>query len=121
MTRDRRQCGTTGEELAAAFLRARGHEILARNYRCARGEIDLITLAGDLLIFCEVRTRRTRSAGGPLESVTPAKQRQVLRVAEIFLSRHHLHAHPVRFDVVGVEIRGATVAIEHVADAFRGD
>jgi putative endonuclease len=119
MTRDRQRCGADGEALAAAFLAARDYTILARNFRCAQGEIDLIALDRRTLVFCEVRTRRTRAAGGALESVTAAKQRQVVRIASVYVARHRLHAHPIRFDVVAVEIRGATVAIEHVADAFR--
>lgn len=119
MTHDRLRCGARGEALAAAFLAARGYTIVTRNFRCAAGEIDVIALDACTLVFCEVRTRRGARHGGALESVTPHKQRQVVRVAEVYLARHRLHAHPTRFDVVAVEIRGTCVAIEHVIDAFR--
>jgi putative endonuclease len=119
VTRDRQRCGSEGERLAGAFLAARGYTIVERNFRCAAGEIDLIVLDGRTVVFCEIRTRRSRSAGSALESVTWLKQRQVVRVAEIYLARHRLHAHPTRFDVVAIEVRGATVAIEHVTDAFQ--
>jgi putative endonuclease len=72
-------------------------------------------------VFGEVRTRRGRTHGSALESVTAAKQRQVVRVAGFYLARHRLHAHPVRFDVVAVEVRGWTVTLVHVADAFRAE
>jgi putative endonuclease len=121
MTRDRRDCGREGEELAAAFLRARGYTILARNFRCRAGELDIIALDARTLVFTEVRTRRGWAQGSALESVSVAKQRQVVRVAELFLARHHLHTHPVRFDVVAVERRGSTVAIEHLVAAFGAD
>lgn len=118
VTRERLRCGAEGEEIAAAFLRARGYTILARNFRCVAGEIDVVALDARTIVFGEVRTRRGRAHGSALESVTGAKQRQVVRVAGVYLARHHLHAHPVRFDVVAVEIRGSTVTVAHVIDAF---
>jgi putative endonuclease len=119
MTRDRQQCGRDGEERAAAFLVARGFTIVARNVRAAAGEIDLVALDGDTMVFCEVRTRRSDGQGGALESVTPAKQRQVVRVAEHFLARYpRFYAYPLRFDVVAIDMRGDTAAITHVRDAF---
>ncbi len=121
MTRERLRCGAEGEAIAAAFLRARGYTIVARNVRCAAGELDLVALDRRTLVFGEVRTRRGRAHGSALESVTAAKQRQVVRVAAFYLARHRLHAHPVRFDVVGVEVRGWTVSVVHLVDAFRAD
>ena len=121
MTRDRQLCGASGEEAAAAFLRARGYTILTRNFRCQTGEIDLVALDGNTLVFCEVRTRRSAGQGSALESVGPAKRRRVIHVADCYLARHRLHAHPVRFDVVAVERRGGAVTIEHVVDAFDAD
>ena len=119
VTRERQECGRAGEDRAAAFLAARGFTILARNVRAAAGEIDVIALDGETLVFCEIRTRRSARQGGALESVTPAKQRQVVRVAEWFLGRHpELHARPIRFDVVAIDVRGERAAIAHVRDAF---
>jgi putative endonuclease len=119
MTRDRQRCGRDGEERAARHLVAHGFTIVARNVRAAAGEIDLVALDGDTVVFCEVRTRRSRGQGGALESVTPAKQRQVVRVAEHFLARHpRLHGYPMRFDVVAIDVRHEVVTISHVRDAF---
>ncbi len=119
MTRDRQRCGRDGEERAAAYLAARGFAILARNVRAAAGEIDLVALDDDTLVFCEVRTRRSRGQGGALESVTPAKQRQVVRVAEWFLTGHpDLQARPIRFDVVAIDLRDGVAEVVHVRDAF---
>ncbi len=119
MTRERLRCGAEGETLATAFLHARGYTILGRNFRCAAGEIDVIALDARTIVFGEVRTRRGYAHGSALDSVTSAKQRQVVRVAGYYLARHRLHAHPVRFDVVAVEVRGWTVSVVHVVDAFR--
>lgn len=121
MTHERLRCGADGEAIAAAFLRARGYTIVVRNFRCAAGELDLVALDQRTIVFTEVRTRRGRAQGSALESITIAKQRQVARVAAAYLARHRLHAHPVRFDVVAVEVRGWTVAVAHVVDAFRAD
>jgi putative endonuclease len=121
VTRDRQRCGREGEERAAAFLAVCGFTIVARNVRAAAGEIDLVALDGDTLVFCEIRTRRSGAQGGALESVTPAKQRQVVRVAQHFLARHpRLYAHAIRFDVVAIDMRDDTAAITHVRDAFSG-
>jgi putative endonuclease len=119
MTRDRLRCGASGEELATAFLHARGYTIVTRNFRCAAGEIDVVARDGRTIVFCEVRTRRTATRGSALESVTAAKQRQVCRVAAYYVARHHLHTHPIRFDVVAVELRDRTVDLQHVVDAFQ--
>lgn len=119
MTRDRQQCGRDGEARAAAYLAAHGLTIVARNVRGPAGEIDLVAFDGDTLVFCEVRTRRSARQGGALESVTPAKQRQVVRVARHFLAGHpELHARPMRFDVVAVDLRDDRAAITHIRDAF---
>jgi putative endonuclease len=121
VTRDRQRCGRDGEERAVAFLAGLGFTILARNVRSAAGEIDVVALDEDTLVFCEIRTRRSGGQGGALESVTPAKQRQVVRVAQHFLVRYpRLYAHPIRFDVVAIDIRGETVELAHVRDAFSG-
>jgi putative endonuclease len=119
VTRDRQRCGRTGEARAAAFLAAHGLTILARNVRGPAGEIDVVALDGETVVFCEVRTRRSRGQGGALESVTPAKQRQVVRVAAWFLTRHpELASRPVRFDVVAIDVYADHAVIDHVADAF---
>src|SRR4051794_28700725 len=118
MTRDRLRCGAVGEELAAAFLVARGLAVVARNFRCTAGEIDLVARDGRTIVFCEVRTRRSAGKGSALESVTGAKQRQVCRVAAHYVARHGLHDRPMRFDVVAIELRDLTVTLQHVVDAF---
>jgi len=121
VTQERQRWGAIGEALAAAFLEARGHVVVARNYRCPRGEIDLVTRDGRVLVFCEVRTRRSAVAGPALESVTRLKQVRILRVARHYLAEHPGRAMTLRFDVVGIDMRGPTVRVAHVVDAFRAD
>jgi putative endonuclease len=98
--------GQVGEEVAARYLSARGMRVVARNWRCAvgdlRGEIDLVAWDGPVLVVCEVKARRGLEAGGPLAAVTRRKQQQLRRLAGVFLAQHRLRAAEVRFDVVGV-------------------
>src|SRR5262245_54179927 len=98
----RGELGRRGESVAEAFLRARDYTIVARNYRCRAGEIDLVALDGPLLVFVEVRSRRGTMAGTPLESVDLRKQGQVVRAARYFLASRGWGERDARFDVIGV-------------------
>ena len=120
----RRAFGAAGEDVAATYLAARGYEVVARNWRVAagalRGEIDLVCRDGRVLVFVEVKTRSSRYRyGGPLEAVTPHKQRQVRALAAAFLRESGVHAATLRFDVVAIEHRPpADPLVTHVRDAF---
>ena len=107
--------GRFGEGLAADYLAAQGFRVLARNWRCSVGEVDIVATDGDTLVICEVKTRRGLDFGHPLEAVTPAKQDRLLRLAVEY--RKHT-GHPparLRVDVVGVLVpRGGRPTIEHV-------
>jgi putative endonuclease len=104
--------------VAEEFLRAHRYTIVARNYRCRLGEIDLVALDGGVVVFVEVRSRRGTGAGTPLESVHPGKQGRVARVAEHFCQRHGWADRAARFDVVGVRFDAEPPALEHVRGAF---
>ncbi len=96
------------------YLERCGFEVLARNYRCRYGEIDLVARDGPVVVFVEVKLRY--GGADPLEAVDARKQRHISRVAFDFLRRHGMLACPARFDVVAVQ--GATGTCLHVADAF---
>jgi putative endonuclease len=104
--------------VAEEFLRARRYRIVARNFRCRAGELDLVALDGDTVVFVEVRSRRGAGAGTPLESVDARKQAQVSRVARHFLAGERWHDRDVRFDVVGVRFDREPPEVEHVRAAF---
>ena len=104
---DRRARGADGERLAAAWLERAGCRILARNYRCAAGEVDLVVEDQGELVFVEVRIRRVGGMVGPEESVTIAKQRRILRAAERYLQATQGMDRPWRVDLVAVEVDGA--------------
>lgn len=94
--------GSAAEELAAGFLRREGLSILEHNARFRGGEIDLIALERDVLVFAEVRLRSNPRYGGAAESITPSKQRRILHAAECWLQgagRAHINR-PCRFDAL---------------------
>ena len=94
--------GDWGEAQVAAYLRAHGYSIVASQYRCRFGEIDLIARDGDTLCFVEVKTRRNGDFGLPREYVTAAKQRKLRATAEYYLVTHDAADAPCRFDVAEV-------------------
>jgi len=96
--------GEAAELLAADFLQRRGLTILERNYRCRFGEIDLVARSGELLIFVEVRARRSDAFGGAAGSITATKRRRLVAAARHYLATHRVDR-ACRFDVVLV--RGA--------------
>ena len=114
----RRLFGQHGEQRAAQFLRKLGYAIVERNYRCPRGEIDLVAQDKETLVFVEVRTHRSREFGDPLASVNTRKQRQIAMTALHYLSRFHLHDRAARFDVIGIMGEGDTAQLTHIKAAF---
>ena len=119
MTRERLDLGRRAEAAAEHHLRALGHEVVARNFRCAAGEIDLVTRIGDRLVFVEVRSRRGDRYGSGADSVDRRKQRRLCRVAALFLVEQGLWERCwTRFDVVGVDWRDGEPVVEHVENAF---
>lgn len=112
------QLAGTGEAAAAEFLRRHRYVILERNYRCTLGEVDIIALDRNAIVFVEVKSRRRDGSGSPFEAVDGRKQRRLLRAARHYLSRHRLHGRDVRFDVVGVWEEGGELRCELVRNAF---
>jgi len=102
VTRERQELGRRGEDRAAHWYRQRGYTVLDRNWRCRRGEIDLVVRGPDGLVFCEVKARTTAAFGLPQEAVTAAKQRRLRALAAEWLAAHEGGAGPLRFDVVAV-------------------
>ena len=85
---DLKKLGPAGEEHAWGLLKKRGDTLVARNFVCPVGELDLVTWHGKTLVFTEVRARSSQSHGSPAETVTPAKQKKVRRAAEWFLMKN---------------------------------
>ncbi|HET7826492.1 MAG TPA: YraN family protein [Anaeromyxobacter sp.] len=118
---DRRARGREAEDLAAAFLRDRGFEILDRNHAIPRGEVDLVCREGEVLCFVEVRSRGSEAQGGPEETVGRRKARRVVAAATDWALRHAAMEHTIRFDVVAVTFADGAPRIEHFRAAFDAD
>jgi putative endonuclease len=111
--------GPRGESIAAAYLASRGYRVVARNYRCARGEIDLIAVDGDMIVFVEVKSRRSDEAADPEINVHRAKQRRLIAAARYYVGTKGLADCPCRFDVVAIVLPDSSEPrIEHFEDAF---
>ena len=118
MTQDRLSLGKMGEELAVTQLRAMKYQILERNYRCLLGEMDIIAREKGTLVFVEVKTRATKDFGGPAAAVHERKQRQLSRIALLYLNQKKIREVPARFDVVAVDLSGSKPRIEVIQNAF---
>ena len=116
----RRSLGAAGEALAAAWYERRGYQVVDRNWRTRGGELDLVVQAPRLLVFCEVKSRRTNTFGAPIEAVTVAKQRRIRVLATEWMSHRTIpRATQVRFDVVSVRLRaGEPPQLDVVEAAF---
>ncbi|MDF2458444.1 MAG: uncharacterized protein K0S79_860 [Nitrospira sp.] len=115
----RRLFGQEGEETAERYLRQKGYRIVARNLRTSLGELDLVAEDGDVLVFVEVKARRTTDFGGAVHAVHRQKQTQLVRLAAQFLAQHHWSNRLCRFDVVLLQSRQTSeVQIEHIQNAF---
>ena len=102
MTQARRALGISGEDAVAAWYEARGYEVLARNWRCRSGELDLIVRRGRTFVFCEVKSRSSAAFGAPVEAVTRDKQVKVRHLAARWLEDAPLRPTEIRFDVASV-------------------
>lgn len=110
--------GASGEDLACRHLEGQGFRVLARNYRCRSGEIDVVARDGATTVFVEVKERAGASHGEGYESVTLGKRRRIVRAARIFAATHGLSESPVRFDVISIDGGGASPRVRHDRGAF---
>lgn len=117
MRENNRSLGTKYEKLAGEYLENKGYQILEYNYRCRMGEIDIIALDGEYIVFVEVKYRKSLAQGYPCEAVTRKKQQTILKVAMVYMNQHGYGVHtPMRFDVVGIQGQ----EIMHIRNAFQG-
>ena len=114
----RAELGREGEDIAAGLLRKAGFHVVDRNYRCKGGEIDLVARREDVVVFCEVKSRRTDRWGEPSEAVHRAKQARLRRLAAMWLADRRPGPVDIRFDVVSVIVRPDRAVVRHIPDAF---
>ncbi len=111
--------GAYGEDLAAAHLIEAGLTVLDRNWRCSIGELDIVAREGNVLVFCEVKTRRSLAFGDPAEAVTWRKARKLRQLAGQWLTEHDEHARELRFDVLAVlATHGSLPSVRHLRAAL---
>jgi putative endonuclease len=109
--------GKRGEDLAAQYLLENGFEILERNWRFEKKEIDIIALKGNLIAIVEVKTRSTAYFGRPEEFVTKAKQKFLVHAADAFAQHLDFEAE-IRYDIIAIVLNGTQAEINHIEDAF---
>lgn len=121
MPRSPRALGAFGEAVSARVLKKKGFKILARNWQCDAGEVDLVARQGRTLVFVEVKTRRTTSPHPPESAVDAPKQLRLRRAGLAYLQcQSFKHWEGIRFDVVAVWVNplDEVVAVRHFEDAF---
>lgn len=125
MTRERKDTGQKGEDLAARYLQRKGCRIVCRNYRCNIGEIDLVVEDSGVIVIVEVRTKRVPCMVHPEETITWTKATRLIRLAEHYLASRGQDDQPWRIDVIAVEMDSQDVPLrieryqDAVADAVR--
>jgi putative endonuclease len=119
MAMNSRQRGAAGEKLAWKHLKRAGYRLLDRNFICPGGELDLICTRGDEIVFVEVKTRADADDADPENNITPAKKRQLLRVARHWLTRHRSPDMAYRFDAVSVVLpESGRPTVRHMEEIF---
>jgi len=118
MLNSRQIFGKKSESLAVKYLKKRGYKILEQNYRSQTGEIDIIAKHKGVIVFVEVKARRSDRFGNPKWAVTYTKQRKISMTALHYLKATNQSNSRARFDVVSIDSSGDTIAVEIVRNAF---
>lgn len=111
------ELGVWGEDQALSFLQQKGFQLIDRNIRFKRWEVDLILLDGEELVIVEVKARCTAQIGEPWRAVTKSKQRQIINVADRYVQENQINRN-VRFDIISIVHNQFQTSIEHIPDAF---
>jgi putative endonuclease len=118
MTAARQEFGELGERIAERWLKRQGWRVVQRRFRNGHRDIDLVVEREGTVAFVEVKARKGRVFGDPVEAVNWSKQRELARSASVWIDRHGRPSESYRFDVVGVLMEGDRVRIRHVPNAF---
>lgn len=118
MKKETQETGQKGELLAEEYYRKKGYDILEKNWRHNHLEIDLIATNEKEIVFCEVKTRSNIAFGEPEAFVTPTKQKNIIRAANIYVKLNRINK-DARFDIVSITLDGERTSINHLPDAFQ--
>lgn len=113
------ELGKSGEQRASDYLEAQGYRVLDRNWRCAQGELDIVALHGNAIVFVEVKTRSTTAYGHPFEAIDERKRERLWRLAHAWAKEHPLGARGMQLRLDAIGIVGAdptTGPLEHLVD-----
>lgn len=111
--------GKEGEEIALTYIRGKGYKILEQNFKCKIGEIDIVSIDKNTLVFIEVKLRKTADFGYPMEAVTRKKQDKIRQVASYYLSYRDYSRYSIRFDVISIIKKpGGNPEITHLENCF---
>ncbi|QOJ03885.1 MAG: YraN family protein [Planctomycetia bacterium] len=117
---NRKELGDAGETLACKFLKKSGYRILARNYRCPAGEIDIVCSADGVIAFVEVKTRVDDSQAAPENNIRSEKKRHIERTARFWIAQNGRPDTAYRFDAISIVMPEAgDPIVRHIVDAFR--
>ncbi|MFT4525430.1 MAG: putative endonuclease [Granulosicoccus sp.] len=109
--------GNKGEDLAANLLEQKGYEVLDRNWRWGRYEVDIVAQQKDILVVAEVKTRQSNYFGEPEEFVSSAQQKRLVESANAYIEKHDLDLE-VRFDIISIIYNSRQRKVHHIEDAF---
>lgn len=113
--------GILGEKISTDYLRINGHKILDKNFKCRKGEIDIISIKDSLIVFTEVKSRFFISFGKPREAITYTKQLNIINSAKYYIFKNNLYNYNIRFDVIEIilDLNSTKYNLNHIEDAFR--
>lgn len=114
----KQQIGRSGEDIAADYLKQKGYTILERNFNCWQGEIDIIALDKNEIVFIEVKTRRNIKFGYAVEAVNSQKIRHLWKAVEFYVYSHNLQNEFIRIDVIEIYLNGKSIKINHIKKAI---
>lgn len=111
---DKQQIGKSGEEIATKYLAKKGYKIMERNFRCNQGEIDIIAMDGEEIVFIEVKTRRNKNYGLASEAVNKQKKKHLIKTIKYYIYIKNLEYEFIRIDIIEIYIKSKKAYINHI-------
>lgn len=115
---DKQQTGKIGEDIAAEYLKKQGYTIMERNFRCKQGEIDMIAIDKEEIVFVEVKTRHNSNYGLASEAVNQQKKKHLMKTIQYYLYQRNLEDSFIRIDVMEIYIKNNKAYINHIKQAI---
>ncbi len=114
----RKRIGEEGERIAVQYLEKNGYQIIERNFRCRRGEIDIIAWKENEIIFVEVKTRTSKICGNPAEAVTKRKKKHLYLAAGYYMMLRKIEEYPARIDVIEILHENRQYVVHHIRQVY---